>query len=409
MQKFLTIAAIGLTASVGLAQNQTNTDAASQADTLLREVIKTYATADALTDTVTITYEVPAQPNEQITATINMDRTSGNSSFNTEGMAITALDGQLYLESDDVKKKYFQTEITEDVPTTLQSIFGGGGLSFHFALTDGATVDDLTEALNVGAIENLAVTGFETKKNDDGAMRNVVTMTGANEGTLTLHINPKTNLITQSTTSFSPQFEMAGESMIITVKSSYDPNVLPKLPTAITFNPAGRKMVSNLMEFQPTPLGVGEVAPDFTLASSDGNDVKLSDLRGQVVVLDFWATWCGPCKMGLPLLEQFYTWTQDSEQQIKVFAVNVWERAPSVDDRKAVAMKYWEAQEFTMPTLFDLEGSIVSEYGVSGIPTTYIIAPDGTVSAVHVGFDQNMVEVLKKDASEAVAKNTTTG
>ena len=130
--------------------------------------------------------------------------------------------------------------------------------------------------------------------------------------------------------------------------------------------------------------------------------MTLSKLQGSVVVLDFWATWCGPCRKGLPLLQEFASWAETSGHPIKVYAVDVWERVKSPDERKAKVKEFWTAQKYTMPTLLDLDDSVVGKYGFSGIPATVIVSPDGKVFRVHDGFSPDMVDTLKKDVAEAL-------
>ncbi|MFG0275956.1 MAG: peroxiredoxin family protein, partial [Phycisphaerales bacterium] len=74
-------------------------------------------------------------------------------------------------------------------------------------------------------------------------------------------------------------------------------------------------------------LPIGSVAPDFTLRNDDGEDVTLSELRGQVVVLDFWATWCGPCKVAMPGVQELHE--EFADQPVQIFGVNCWEQGPS--------------------------------------------------------------------------------
>lgn len=136
----------------------------------------------------------------------------------------------------------------------------------------------------------------------------------------------------------------------------------------------------------PKLLAVGAAAPDFTANSPDGKAVKLSDLKGKVVILDFWATWCGPCQQSMPHLEKVYQQVKD--KNVAVLAVCVW-------DEKAEYDKWVVAKKgtFSFPTVFDPAGrgdkNIAGGlYGVSGIPTQYVIDKDGKVAAVSVGYDE---------------------
>jgi peroxiredoxin/outer membrane lipoprotein-sorting protein len=136
---------------------------------------------------------------------------------------------------------------------------------------------------------------------------------------------------------------------------------------------------------EKSPL-VGSEAPDFTLDAMDGKPVTLSDMKGSVVVLDFWATWCGPCVMAMPHLDKVYK--DMKEDGLKVYAVNLREGPEKVKN-------FMETKGLSLPVLYDKEGEVAKQYGVQGIPTQVIIGKDGTVKKVIVGYDPNGDETLR--------------
>jgi thiol-disulfide isomerase/thioredoxin len=149
---------------------------------------------------------------------------------------------------------------------------------------------------------------------------------------------------------------------------------------------------------------VGKPAPPVTLATADGKAFDLADMQGRVVVLDFWASWCGPCMMGLPKLHEVAKWASDEQLPVTVMTINVWEIRPpnpdSPDARLASALKTWEKKQFTLPIAMDYGDQVAGAYGIGGIPTTVIIRSDGIVHAQHVGVADP--EQLKKDIQAAI-------
>jgi peroxiredoxin len=119
-----------------------------------------------------------------------------------------------------------------------------------------------------------------------------------------------------------------------------------------------------------------EAAPDFTLQTLDGQTVNLSDYRGQVVLLNTWATWCPPCRAEMPDLEAYYQ--QHQEDGFVVLAVNTQE------SRDTVAA-FLREHDFTFPVLLDPGGEVMREYGVLGLPTSFFIDRDGAMRGVWSG------------------------
>ncbi len=119
----------------------------------------------------------------------------------------------------------------------------------------------------------------------------------------------------------------------------------------------------------------GEYAPDVQLQTIDGETVRLSDYRGQIVILNFWATWCPPCRAEIPDFQQLY---DDEEYDVEILAVNM---TASEDSEEGVA-EFVDEFGMTFPTLMDYEGEVTSHFQITAYPTSYIIDSEGRTAYV---------------------------
>jgi peroxiredoxin len=126
-------------------------------------------------------------------------------------------------------------------------------------------------------------------------------------------------------------------------------------------------------------------APDFQLESLEGQSVRLSDLRGEVVLLNFWKTTCGPCILEIPLLLQVHEEWQAAGMTL--LAVNIGESAETVTE-------FLQDKEFSsLPVLLDTEQTVAAQYGISSIPCTFLIDQDGMFQAVKIGAFTSIEEI----------------
>ncbi|HOA06072.1 MAG TPA: TlpA disulfide reductase family protein [Candidatus Fermentibacter daniensis] len=138
-------------------------------------------------------------------------------------------------------------------------------------------------------------------------------------------------------------------------------------------------------------LAVGCPAPDWTLATPDGTAVTLSELEGNVVVLDFWATWCGPCAMAMPGMQALSEEFQD--EPVRIIGVNVWE-----DGDPAAFMS---DNGYTYQLVLGGD-QVAEEYLVTGIPTFYVIGKDGRIAYSSRGYDPEGEAALRNEILEAL-------
>jgi thiol-disulfide isomerase/thioredoxin len=124
-------------------------------------------------------------------------------------------------------------------------------------------------------------------------------------------------------------------------------------------------------------LNEGDYAPDFTLETLAGEEVSLWDFRGQKVMINFWATWCPPCRAEMPDMQEMY----EEYDDIKILAVNLTETEPGVDQVE----EFTEDFGLTFPILLDYEVEVAGIYDIQPIPTSYMIDSEGKVQSIAFG------------------------
>lgn len=161
---------------------------------------------------------------------------------------------------------------------------------------------------------------------------------------------------------------------------SLDVSVNPKAIASKPSQAGSRSLPANAILSSKVP------APNFSLEDRDGRRVSLSDLRGQPVLLDFWATWCGPCRRSMPALEQLHR--KYKAQGLQVVGINI-------EGRGKVQLDYLAAGGYTFPVLFssgNWESPVARSYGVSSIPRSFLI--DGQGNIVFAGHPAQLSESM---------------
>ena len=121
---------------------------------------------------------------------------------------------------------------------------------------------------------------------------------------------------------------------------------------------------------------IGELAPDFQLPNMEGQIIPLSDFRGEPVLVNFWASWCGPCRAEMPYIQEVYEgWL---EQGLVVLTINQGESLSTVEN-------FMQSGNYSFPVLLDTQGQVANQYGILGTPTTFFIDGDGIIQATRIG------------------------
>jgi len=138
-------------------------------------------------------------------------------------------------------------------------------------------------------------------------------------------------------------------------------------------------------------LEIGKPAPDFTLKSLEGTNLNLTEQRGKIIVINFWASWCGPCRKEMPVLETFYKKYTD-------LGVSVW--GVNVEQENQAGRDFLADLNLTFPILFDKSNTLSESYNVEAMPTTVIVDRDGlvryTFKGYKPGYEKKYAKAIKK-------------
>ena len=137
-------------------------------------------------------------------------------------------------------------------------------------------------------------------------------------------------------------------------------------------------------------LRVGRPAPDFRLSDLNGNQVSLAQFRGKVVILDFWATWCGPCRLSMPVMERIQHQYTD---KLALLAINL-------EEEKEDVRGYVQSHGITSIVLLDQDGKTGQVYGTESIPMQVLIDRDGVVRDIQVGYSSRLGDRIKEEVDK---------
>ncbi|MCZ6835054.1 MAG: TlpA disulfide reductase family protein [Planctomycetota bacterium] len=347
---------------------------------LLQQVAATYRDAGALTDSIDIDIKMP-QGTQSRTMDISLSgEDEGHVSWN--GYSFTGIDNSFFQVKDTLPTKYIRKSMEEGfIPALMRETRGGFPVP-HLALRQANTFEQFVSAFGLGNFPNVKLKDV-TSVTHNGEEMQALNFT-IPQGTITAYVDPESKLI--------ESIEAINGPVVVTI--NMQPRVYDALPEPIRFDTDKAREVETLR------LEVGDPAPDFELEQPDGTIVRLSDFKGSMVVLDFWATWCGPCIRGLPELNKFARWAETSGHQVGVFAIDSFERVPTNAQKKQKIEQFWNARDFSFPTLIDYSGDTARAYEVGPIPHGVVIDTHGIIHKIHIGFNPRLFGTLKAEAAQ---------
>jgi peroxiredoxin/outer membrane lipoprotein-sorting protein len=373
---------------------------------LLLDVQSAYSNLNSLDVVGTLTFELDAASEKQ------SQQVKFTGSFRAPAHFRHDMSGDLLITSDGRKTYVYKTDqkryLTADAPAQRVDSPGDLNSTVRMALQQqnpsllAALCKDVSAAM--GFKDTLAMPAEDVTI--DGARFAV--LSGSDKGqAVRVMIDPRTHLIRRYEIDLTEYLVSQGIPDVNVARVSIDyakSEINKDLPDAAFawVAPADAMLVKladpTLAEDAGTQAGqvlVGKAAPPFVLKDLDGNEVALEKLQGDVVVLDFWATWCGPCIQGMPHIDQLNK--EMADQGVKVFGVNFNEPAAKVKP-------FLTSHNLTLPILLDSDGKVSAAYKAPPIPQTFVIGKDGKVRKVFVGYGPG-VEKSVHEAVESAMKD----
>ncbi len=295
---------------------------------------------------------------------------------------------KMYIMSDAPKSK---ADFTKS-PSRASAALGQQNPGLLFALSENASTALLTDATDVSKVAD--------EKIGDQSFTAVAIKKPHNDQVVL--IDPATHLVRQIRVDIAKSLTAEGAPNVKSATLTFDystvkANADVKADRFAWTPPEGAQDAASIKNPADAMVQsmVGKPAADFTLKGMDDKDVSLKDLKGSVVILDFWATWCGPCKLALPHLDKLYQ--DNKEAGLKVFALDQ-------SEEKQTVAAFIKKTKLMIPVLLDSESETGNAYKVNGIPQTVLIGKDGLVKKVIVGFNPNSTELEKAVEEELKAK-----
>ena len=300
-------------------------------------------------------------------------------SFTSDGKTFTSYDAQ--------KNSYQQQEVSADSPLV------GGHLQFagFAAMAMEPQYGKMLEGFFQQSFDKAQAKG---KQKVGKVPCRVVELTGKG-GTMTLYLGEKDGLV------YRMVYKMPDGDIYEETVTALQLN--PTIQKSVfAFNPpAGAKKAEPAKEDETarddTNSLKGAEAPNFTLIDMEGNEVSLNSLRGKVVFLDFWATWCPPCRNSLPHTQALSQHEKTKSGDLVVLAVNARE---DVDKVK----KFMQDNNYSFRVLLDKDGKVLDSFKVRGIPTFVLIDREGKVAWVQVGFMPGSEKAMEEAVSQALGQ-----
>ena len=371
----------------------------SAAMKLLEEAQQAFREAPAITSVSELVVNTGDQTRELVvSAKFGPD---GQTFLETPDSLVVAKDGWLNVVNYNIYDRYLRVQMSGTVPQEFDSIYSDKYMAgFEVLMRDGEPSEVWLEAIMMRSIGVPAVTGLKDVTDDKGRQLKQISLAGR-MGSGSLDYDPESRKIVRARSSMYPidvQGAQQAGSFSWEMNLNINATFLKELPEPIVFDPGKRLGVGSLREVDPVKrnkLVVGNPSPTLTAKQMDGSDIDFSTFKGKIVVIDFWATWCAPCKRGLPKLNELFMKNGRNDEDVLVYAVSIMETPPKAEGKIEKVREYWSKQDFAVPTVVCVDDEIPRKWGITSIPKLVILDQEGKVAEVINGYQSDLEKKIQ--------------
>ena len=298
---------------------------------------------------------------------------------------IVATLGRVRVMQADVEDRYVSAPFDGDFGAALAAI-GGAQLQIPdlppIELHQSSELADWTDSFRFRVLGPVEL-GEEVSMTSKGGDRvHELTLT-ADNGVVRAGFDVESGLLVSLEMEATPPG--APQTVRISASGRFAVQPTEGLNELLAFDPEQRMAVMDLAALGSGSIETGAAVQPLVLETLRGASVDLAELRGRVVVLDFWASWCGPCWGTLEKLEEVVAWAEASGLPVTVWAVNTAEGIDAAGAQREKVAPLWRERAFAMDSLIDPGGELFASIGAPGLPSTVILSPEGTLAGIHLG------------------------